>query len=471
MADNMLAQYNLLPQRSKFAAYNFSNTGNTFASTYNPATKQRSDRKLDVQVNYKLSILPEYNAEVAKIPVIGGGTEINITLGDSGKVIGFSGVLRQVESEAGKYDVIDNKVADEQFRAMTSSLKDVKFTSRLAYYTAPLGGEAFLYPVYSYRATAYVDGQRVPLRIVNIPATTFNKFTPPAKSQKLRADKSFPMRRSTTPEGQEEGGNKVNNKAPLFFKGGNFAGVTSFPQSSTKECATSWIGESGGLSGSRNNAKGFRDQLSAEGWSINFNWGDADAWESDWRANDDSWVDAADFIFYTGHASMNGWTLSDPDDGSLNFNETGASPGNPGDMWGQQDAEWIVVAACGPLQDEILSPGGGDVFDRWEGAFDGLHQLLGYGAITFDNEDEGRKLAQYCRNGNTIIDAWFRTAKEVQPYDNGEGAPDGPVIWVGVVYAYNSGGTSPGNDHIWGRGSVAPDSRGNMVFVAIWTTC
>ena len=45
-----------------------------------------------------------------------------------------------------------------------------------------------------------------------------------------------------------------------------------------------------------------------------------------------------------------------------------------------------------PLQDDVISAGGGDVLSRWDGAFDGLHTMLGYGAITFDNTDEGRKL-------------------------------------------------------------------------------
>ena len=51
---------------------------------------------------------------------------------------------------------------------------------------------------------------------------------------------------------------------------------------------------------------------SADGWKVNFNWGDANAWKSDWDANDDSWVDIADFVFYTGHASLNGWLLVTP---------------------------------------------------------------------------------------------------------------------------------------------------------------
>ncbi|MFI6603317.1 DUF6345 domain-containing protein [Nonomuraea sp. NPDC050536] len=38
-------------------------------------------------------------------------------------------------------------------------------------------------------------------------------------------------------------------------------------------------------------AQGFVDGLAADGWLVNFNWGEANAWESDWRRNDDIWVD------------------------------------------------------------------------------------------------------------------------------------------------------------------------------------
>jgi len=470
IADNLLSQSKLLPQKTKFASYEYSNTGNSIASTFRMDTKQRSDKKIDVQINYSLKISPEFNPEFAKIPVLGGGTELSVTIGDGGKVIGFSGILRQAEEVAGMYEMIDNNAADEQFRRLTSNLKDVKFSSVLGYYTAPLGTESFLYPVYSYSGTATVNGEKIPLRIVNIPATTFNKFIPPAKEILSRTAKTFPQRRATVPEENTERGDKINTKQPLYFKGGNGFGYTP-PQASWKECGTSWIGESGGLGGSRNNTKGFIDKLSAEGWAVNFNWGDGNAFESDWRRDDDSWVDATDFVFYAGHANMNGWTLSNPDDGSLSFSEVGTVPENPGDLWGQQDLEWVVIAACGPLQDAVLATGGGSVFERWDGAFDGLHQLLGYGSVTYDNEDEGKKLAQYCRDGNTIIDAWFRTAREVQPSSNTYGAPDGPAIYVGVMYAYNTSLPSPHNDHIWGRGSVAIDSRSPNYYVAIWTRC
>lgn len=242
------------------------------------------------------------------------------------------------------------------------------------------------------------------------------------------------------------------------------------------EAGTSWvkqIDQSTPLNGSPANAQGFVDGLSADGWSVTFNWGDLNAWESDWHSDDDTWVDAADFVFYTGHANQNGWVLCTPGKKQsvlLTATAVGGAPSSPGDLYGQNDLEWFAIAACGPLQDDVISPGGGDVLSRWDGAFDGLHTMLGYGAITFDNTDEGRKLARYTRDGMSVIDAWFRTAKEVQPATNGRAAPDGPDIWVGAMWVTKAG-ADPSGDHIWGHGSVSADPSAPSQLVCMWTTC
>jgi hypothetical protein len=110
------------------------------------------------------------------------------------------------------------------------------------------------------------------------------------------------------------------------------------------------------------------------------------------------------------------------------------------------------------------------VLDRWGGAFDGLHQMLGYGGITYDNQEEGETVIEYARDGETVINAWFRTAKEIQPSTNGASPPNGPDIWVGAMYVYRSGETSPAGDHIWKHGSVAPDPSSPNVRACMWTT-
>ena len=420
---------------------------------------ERSQYQLDVQVVFPLRVRDH--------PVVGGGGDFTVALGDGGDLIGYSGVWRAAE---GAFDatVVPREKADEAHRALFKAAKGLELEQvevYLAYYAAPqFVVQEFLYPVYVYLATASIRDRQVPLRAVTLPATDFGptvKMPPLAPPRPRGARPPVPPRQEANRERR------------------SYATVTSHPHSTqfpamlaTKpwEAGASWIGTSGGLAGSQANARGFVDGWAADGWVIDFNWGDAAAWESDWRRNDDLWVDNADFVFYTGHASMAGWVLSAPDDGFLDFREVGAAPDDAGDLWGSSDLEWVVIAACGPLQDDLIAAGGGDVLDRWDGAFDGLHQLLGYGAITFDNTDEGRKIVEYCTDGMTITDAWFRTAKEIQPSTNGASAPDGPTVWVGAMWAGRDG-ADPSGDHAWSHGSVSADPTTPTFLACMWTVC
>jgi hypothetical protein len=413
----------------------------------------RTERQLDAQVVFPV--------QVAGVPVVGGGGDFTLALGDGGDLIGYTGVWR---TTAGVFDaaVVPKEQADASYRELFAASKGLRleaFASYPAYYAAPAFAEQeFLYPVYVYLGTAQFGDETVPLRAMMLPATDFGPaltLPPPAPERPRGA------RPSARPSGEKRKRRSYNEDSPMTG-----AARATKPW----EAGTSWIGTSGGLAGSQANAQGFVDEWAADGWIIDFNWGDAAAWESDWRRNDDEWVDNADFVFYTGHANQNGWVLSNPDDGFLSFTEVGGSPGTPGDLWGSSDLEWAVIAACGPLQDEILATGGGDVLDRWDGAFDGMHQLLGYGAITFDNTEEGRRIATYCRSGMTVKDAWFRAAKEIQPSTNGAGAPDGPTVWVGTMWAGRSG-VDPIGDHAWSHGSVSADPTSPTFLACMWTVC
>jgi hypothetical protein len=410
---------------------------------------QRVNRPLDVHVTFPLL--------AGSIPVTGGGAGLTVTIGPKGKVIGFNGGWRTV-TESFDAKAIPPSAAKAQFKELTGGMKVVNATVTLAYYAAPsFAGQEFLYPVYVCGGTGVFGKHRVPLRQILLAATDFG---PPIRFPEPQAKRAKTARPgSTGKEDRKPDPTRIRRSLAT-------AGTATRPW----EAGTSWIGQSGGLAGSHDNAKGFVDEWAAAGWHIDFNWGDANAWESDWRRNDDTWVDNADFVFYTGHANMNGWVLSSPDDGWLDFSEVGAGPATPGDLWGQSDLEWVVVAACGPLQDDVISAGGGDVLARWDGAFDGLHTLLGYGAITNDNTDEGRKLAQYCKGGSTVIDSWFRCAREIQPSTNGASAPDGPTVWVGAMWV-GKPGVDPVNDHAWDYGSVSADPTSPTWLAAMWTTC
>lgn len=407
---------------------------------------KRENRRLDVQVDLPIMI-DEY-------PVVGGGGDFTVILGHQSKVIGCSGCWRLVAS-AFDAKLIERKVADEQFREITRGLKIESFDATLAYYAAPSSTEQeFLYPVYIYRATALFDGKPVPLRQFMIPATDFGPPLSPNEPQPQRQKRARPT--SVEKEAIKQQRRSLMTRSAWR----------------PWEAGTAWIGLCGNppLGGSQSNAQGFVDEWAAAGWHIDFNWGDCNAWESDWRRNDDLFVDNADFVFYTGHADGNGWVLAKPDDERLSYTEVGSKPEKPGDLWGQSDLEWLIIAACGPLEDDILAKGGGDVLARWDGAFDGMHILMGYGAVTNDNTQEGRKVSQYAKSGNTLINSWFRTAKEIQPSTNGWPAPFGPTVYVGAMWVGRDN-IDPFNDHAWDYGSVSADPTSPTWLAAMWTMC
>jgi hypothetical protein len=72
---------------------------------------KRTGRKLDIQVNYVAEIkVAGAGGTPLTFPVVGGGGEFNIILGDKGKVIGFSGVWRPIakikkEARLGRVDI------------------------------------------------------------------------------------------------------------------------------------------------------------------------------------------------------------------------------------------------------------------------------------------------------------------------------------------------------------------------------
>lgn len=523
IADDFLQAHALLP-KGDFFSINFVDFGYTQSATYDVNTQQRTEHVLDIQSIYAASIeLPGL-----RLPVVGGGGEFNVTLGDQGEIIGYSSLWRDIQDVEGEFAVIPQEEADNLFLQSLEEAKVVALDSELAYYAAPSSQkQEFLYPVYVYRAVALIGDEEVPLRNSLIPATTFSvqaQITEPDVPITVPAEEPVTFQAKATlgtgpytfvwesdidgflGEGEQiktnlsavqkdeqntshtvtvtitDANGMTATDAVVVTPEGKAAEAVLVPtvfepfapvnlQTSIRsgddgrlEAGTSWIGETGGLPGSRYNAGGFIDELRADGWRINFNWGNRAAWHSDWTGNDDRYVDGADAVFYAGHANLNGWQQEAVGgDGWLSWDELGGSR----DLWGENDLEWFIVAACGPLQDDLITAGGGDVF-RWRDGFDGLHQMLGYGAVTFDNQVEGKTFVQYAQGGSTVIDSWFRTAREVQPTTNGWSAPDGPTIWVGVVYATQSG-ANPYNDHLHGYGPVSADPTAPTTFVAMWS--
>lgn len=454
IADRFLQSNRLAPASDARVKLSFDSYSETGVAADTPG--QMDKTILDVQVNYRTEVAVQRGGRQESVPVIGGGGKFKVAIGEGGEVIGYHGVWRGIAGVVSEEEILSQAEAEARFKQKIGRLRIIRMDSFLAYYAAPVfEKQTELAPVWVVRALAEIDGQRVPLRNTIISATKYGPTFPDVPARP-RAKDAQPSPRSLD---KDEPGRPEQTGGVLGLLADLFSPREAWAQDGNFEAGTSWIGPSQGLPGSPLNAQGFVASLAAAGWSNNFNWGEANASESDWRANDDSWVDAADFVFYTGHANSDGWVLNNPNDTFLHFSEVGATPGNPNDHYGQNDLEWTIIAACGPHQSNHFVGGVGNAFDRWRGIFDGLHVFLGYGAVTNDNTMEGLRVVQLAQAGWPVIDAWFRAAWEIQPSTNGWPAPDGPVVFVTAMYAH-MGDHATRNDHIWGTGTTVNDPVG-----------
>ena len=196
--------------------------------------------------------------------------------------------------------------------------------------------------------------------------------------------------------------------------------------------------------------QGFINRMSGDGITKNFSWTGTNAWEQDFKANQDSsWIDNTDITFYVGHGYGGGFTFEDNshDDGTLYYTDAD-------DDWGDKDLEWLALLSCQVLKSTWSSK---SRFDRWKQEFDGLHILLGFHTNAYAwNSFSGEFADNMVRNPflwwnhpMKMKDAWFNAKDTDQP--------SGVVaVAMGV---FRQDGVSNTNDYFWGKGSVGPDIR------------
>jgi Family of unknown function (DUF6345) len=237
------------------------------------------------------------------------------------------------------------------------------------------------------------------------------------------------------------------------------------------------------LTDEHKDAGGFYDELvHHEGWIGSFNWGDANAWEEDFKraskgGTASKWVDAVDFAYFTGHGSPWGFYFRcDAPDDNLVECDGYSGPSNGDLRLGRGDLDWLALEVCNVLQlDATLGANNLDVFDRWADAFQGLHTIMSFTTVSLDLPTPGRYFAALCdgrwpsvifglpqglfgRMPLKVIDAWFAMATIVQPSE----------YEAAVLYA-NTEGTDTQNDYIWDRGHVSADPIPDRAHWFSWT--
>ncbi len=157
--------------------------------------------------------------------------------------------------------------------------------------------------------------------------------------------------------------------------------------------------------GRKSCAEGFYDTIIAYGWIGRFNRGNADAWEEHFKreskgGTDTDWIDSVDFAYFAGHgAGSTGlgtgsaftFGVDAHDDWILSVVPTDREP-----RWGDTDLEFIVLDVCSPL---IRSADGApySLCQRYANSdvMRGLHYILGFRTLAYDDWDRGGYYAEY----------------------------------------------------------------------------
>jgi len=239
------------------------------------------------------------------------------------------------------------------------------------------------------------------------------------------------------------------------------AGVTGCDEGGTSEFHYDWVNDytphsddnESDLTYCDDDAKGLRDNLTAEGWD-DYGHSNTNADKTHFSRNDlgganGSHADGADFSYNSGHGtdshsacggpSLSAAVFGDYSDEYLGGCEAEAALGDC-------DAEWIVFSNCLILE--------ADSRPTWHDAMNGLHLICG-ASTTIEDADYGTGF------GNRMIDdGVIDTPKSIKS------------AWFDVLDAESSSGTgvvigeteTMGEDYLWGEGDVASDPTPNSYY-------
>jgi len=177
----------------------------------------------------------------------------------------------------------------------------------------------------------------------------------------------------------------------------------------------------------------FYNVLRAHGYVGLFNFGNASAWESDFKEpHDQYYVDACDIVYHADHGNHCRFAFGNTshDDCRLWASEA---------RWGNQDLEWIVLDDCSCLPRHYG-------WTCWEDAFQGLHLICSFDTGAHDSCSRGERFANKLVAGWTVLQAWFYACETTE----------GDGTYAAVMGAVK-GSQDSYYDHIWGFGSVCSD--------------
>ncbi len=177
-------------------------------------------------------------------------------------------------------------------------------------------------------------------------------------------------------------------------------------------------------------AQGFARTLRNDGgWNWPFDYGNDSAEHYHWTwANDASYADSVDAMYFSGHASSEYIKLATFPDNWAYFEVC---------SWGDYDLEWIFLHGC----ESTHAPSNFKGYPRW--ALNGAHLICGFDTSSYNYAEDGTNVASTLLSGIKVRPAWFVGVDVMQPSD----------VRVRII----GEDSTMGDDFIWKEGTVKPD--------------
>lgn len=165
--------------------------------------------------------------------------------------------------------------------------------------------------------------------------------------------------------------------------------------------------EQNDLSYRDDHAQGFLNEMRGHGHIVKFDWGNDNAWETDFRHPDyggDSlnWTDDVNFLFYSDHGGNWGSVMH------LAFSKAHGTCLASSNQWrlGRKALKWIVLDCC----QAVLNTTVAHVVAVWAGPMQGAHMVFGFignGHDSWWNGDLGEDFGHDAATGARLANAWL----------------------------------------------------------------
>jgi hypothetical protein len=216
-------------------------------------------------------------------------------------------------------------------------------------------------------------------------------------------------------------------------------------------------------------------------WKGAFNVGNEKAWEKHFKKQqlggiDYQWADAVDFAYFAGHGAHNtGFGTGGGFTFGVNANDDwvlACVPGTREPRWGDGSLRWIVLDVCAALavhqwgDTSANEPPLYELWDRWANSevMAGLHFIFGFRTEAYDSGDRGKLFADFITGTGVsqkypVRIAWRYATVNSEWSDH-----------ISASLYAASPGADPGNESIFGYGTVSKDPNpvNQIYYISSW---